>query len=213
MSLRRPWPVRSVFAGQSLLLDNPVLDAITVPELVALEGGWAFANIAIDGLGYADLLHPAFRPRLTTQARNLGEGFTDVLVMALSGQGDLANTFGSTPTAQDAYDAWVEYAELGRTAGFDLVVATTMPPLADEWLDFYGFDPVSEGEAKRQAINALVLADAEGAFDVVVDVEDVAPQPPDGGDAIFADGIHLSEAGRRLYAPHITSGIRQALAA
>lgn len=202
---RPPSAVRVCFAGQSLLNDLPALDSTrTVPYFTASGSGWGWSSIARSGHGYTTLLG-VYGDELASAAR--ADGNTDVLVMAISGQGDFADNYGLTPTVDDCYDAFTAYADAGRAAGFDLVLATTIPPSSELFYGIWGVD-----DDRRQEINALLVADADEAFDVVLDVEDVASQPPVLGDEVFPDGVHLSILGRQAYSAVIRAGIEALLA-
>lgn len=166
---RVPAPWRIVFDGQShnrwppaeLPPGTPWVDGIgPYPNrLMAMLPGVPWHNAAQGGEGWGDLAVDA-ATRLHPQARNR-DGCTDVLIMS-GGQGDIYN---AGCTGAQVYDRAVAYAEAARAAGFHVVFATTMPAFGPGG----SIDPTPDMLQARIDHNTLLMADAEGAFNTVVD--------------------------------------------
>lgn len=101
------------------------------------------------------------------------------------GVNDIA--FGGVGSA--IYANKVLMADAARAAGFTYVVSPTTPP----------FDTITGGqETQRDNLNAAMLADADNAFDLVIDLTgDSGMENPNG--AYYADGVHWSAAGALAY--------------
>jgi hypothetical protein len=83
----------------------------------------------------------------------------------------------------------VEMADTARDAGFTFIVSMTTPP----------YSGISGGEeTARDALNAAMLADAEDAFDLVVDLTGNANMENPAG-SYYADGLHWSATGSAAY--------------
>jgi lysophospholipase L1-like esterase len=120
---------------------------------------------------------------LFPQARNRA-GCIDILVMS-GGQSDILNgASGAT-----AHTRALDYANDARTAGFDAVLVTTMPPLASSVVAGAWSTPF-------QDYNAAVLAD--GSWDAVADLWQESPWGDDP--ANLTDGLHPSADAAQLFA-------------
>ena len=113
------------------------------------------------------------------------------------------NDLDSDADNQSAADTMTDMensADLARTEGIDVVVQMTNLPATT----------YSAGdETKRQALNALILADANGKFDAVVDCSK-APELTDELNATyFPDGLHISSAGAAIAADLVFAKIAQ----
>lgn len=172
--------------GQSLHL-QPV-PGFTVPERVALAvGEGRHVTVARGGTGYAqrnaDVVRRVDRhlASVTGPSRLLDAGgTTDLIVGALA-----VNLI----TVIEAY--W----EARRTAGFDWIVASTVP-------DSDGFVADPDAETERQALNDLIRASA--VPDGVADVAGIAVLGDSGASAdttYFSDGTHYTNAATLLAAP------------
>ena len=159
-----------------------------IPWHNAAEGGHGWGDLALDA---ATRLHP--------QARNLVDCL-DILIMS-GGQGDIYNDFC---TGAQVYDRAVAYAEAARAAGFDLVLATTMPAFGPGG----SIDPTPDMLQARIDHNTLLMADAEGAFDVVIDWH-THPVLADATDLTWweADRVHMKPATADLAASLVAPAI------
>ena len=168
--IRRSADLRIVFDGQShnrwppaeLPPGTPWADGIgPYPNRLMLRylPGVPFHNAAEGGHGWGDLAVDA-ATRLWPQARNR-DGCLDVLIMS-GGQGDIYN---DNCTGQQTYDRAVAYAAAAYDAGFSGVLATTMPAFGPGG----SIDPTPDMLQARVDHNTLLMADAEGAFDGVID--------------------------------------------
>jgi hypothetical protein len=149
------------------------------PHKVMTGLGVPAANICIDGQSWdaattGGLLGPQLNRATTTGLFMVG-GHNEVEMLA---------------TAADVYAEWVAYADAARAAGADWIVAGTCLPA-------FNFDGTEE--TLRVNSNALLVADADLAFDAVVDLAAVS-----GLDnflsANYLDAVHLSDAGTTLAA-------------
>lgn len=95
-------------------------------------------------------------------------------------------------------------AAAARAAGADYVIGTTTTPSTQ----------ITGGnETKRLAGNALVLADASGYFDAVVDLAGHADLDDSSDTNFYVDGTHLAPGGITLVASLIGTALDAALAA
>lgn len=109
---------------------------------------------------------------------------TTTILLLSHGTSDCA--FGNH-TGQQLYDEQAAYADLARTKGIDLVLATTL--VRSEAL-------MSAGDnTNRTDFNTLLLAAAGGAvFDAVADLAADATLADYTNDANYPDGLHFSSA-------------------
>ena len=167
-----PAPGTVVFDGQSL--NNTPEEGLTFPVQVMRGRSEDWVNTAQNGLSWTRLAASADRRVF----RHATEGH-DTLVMN-GGTSDIAEG----DTGESLYAEEVAYAGAARRAGFERVIILTLPPSA-----FF----TAPQDAEREAHNALLLEDPDGAFDAVVDVASLVPL----GHGFYLDGIHWSEAGAR----------------
>ncbi|MGQ0832564.1 MAG: hypothetical protein ACT4OV_12895 [Microthrixaceae bacterium] len=187
-----PW--RLVFDGQSL--NNLPEPPESFPSLVMAALRTPGRSVAVSTLSWTNLALTADR-RLFPQAA-LAE--RTILVMQ-GGQADLA---GEHDSGRELYDQEVAYAEAARSAGFDIIVGTTIPPAR---LLFSG-----TAHTERVIANELLLADPLGAFDAVVDLAGDPRLADPKGPAFAADGVHFSATGARVAADLIGPVVRSLMA-
>jgi hypothetical protein len=182
--LRAPAPVRVVFDGQSFLNWPAAPD--NVPSVLMHGNGVPWHNVAVDGQGWG-VLATTQAARLFPQARP--SPLLDVLVM-VGGWSDIVYD-GETGEATHAFA--VAYADAARAAGFDQVICATIPASGPNILGL-GI-PTSTDYERIDAYNALVMADADGDFDAVVDLA-VAPLDDATNATYFlGDKLHFRAAG------------------
>jgi hypothetical protein len=177
-----------VFDGQSL-------NRIPVPDYPALAmagiRGARAENIAVNGESWTVLAKD-----VQTRRDPLADGYA-VLVM-VGGTSDVT----SGDDGPTMYGDMASYAESARDAGFDYIIAATIQPST-------GATPAED--AARAEANRLLLADAEDAFDEVVDLAGTPGLDDPRGPAYY-DGIgHPSPRGAQLMADAIRPAIKQAL--
>ena len=175
-------PVGTVFDGQSLSIlgrfPSKVMTAMDAATGLSL---WS-RNVAVGSAAWHDLA-------LTAVDRLFPYGSV-ALSTALVMNGGQSDLWDGESGAQ-VYAEEVAYAAAARAAGFDVVVAITICP-----------GQYSEAEeAARLEHNDLLLADASGGFDAVVDVA-ALPELADPTDLTYYDalGIHWTEAGAQIAA-------------
>lgn len=172
--------------GQSLMLQpNP---GVTVPERVASSvGAGRHVTVARGGTSYSQRNADVVR-RVDSQLSSVtgsaflldAGGTTDLLVGAQAA--NLILTMEAYWTAR-------------RSAGFDWIVASTVP-------DSVGFVGDADAETQRQALNALILASS--VPDAVADIADLSQLGPSGASAdttYFSDGTHYTNAATLLAGP------------
>lgn len=108
----------------------------------------------------------------------------------------------ASATPAEAYAHYVTLADGLRARGASKVIAVTCLPRPQI------------SEVNRDAVNALIVADAEGAFDAVCQIHTNATiglagtnVPPN----YYADGIHLTSAGADVFAPVLRATIESVL--
>lgn len=159
-----------VFDGQSL---NNIPSGGDMPAAVMNGRGVAWANVSISGQAWSTLAGSASK-RCHPLATSHG---TSVLILN-GGQSDILNT-GDDDTAATALADMESYADNARTAGFDTIIACTLPPSTS-------FD--ADDETQRLALNAAIRT--SDSWDEVVDLaanEDL----DDASDlTYYSDGLH-----------------------
>ena len=186
-------PYSFVFDGQSqnffpigpdtypkqLMADLGTIDGYVPPSSMVAEGGASWSMLlagTTPGVAPATIrTHPRAHQALIT-----------FLVMCGGTQDVLEND-----TAATIYADMVAYANAARVAGFEPIVATTVPPSTT----FSG-----PQETQRAAANVLILADASNAFDGVADVTVAPLNNPADTTYWNVDGIHWNETGCGLVA-------------
>jgi hypothetical protein len=94
-----------------------------------------------------------------------------------AGINDVKAGGGATYTAEDIYNGQGTWGLARKAAGFYTVCLT---------VTICSTSP--ENETKRQDLNALRIANADGAFDLVIDLEGLPGDPNDG---LYFDNDHL----------------------
>ena len=177
-----------VFDGQSL-------NRVPVPDYPALAmAGFrdaAAENIAVNGESWTVLAKD-----VETRRDPHADGYA-VLVM-VGGTSDVT----SGDDGPTVYRDMASYAESAREAGFEYVIAATIQPSTGL---------TSAEDAARAEANRLLLADADDAFDEVVDLAET-PGLVDPAGPGYYDGIgHPSKRGAELMAEAIRPAIEQAI--
>jgi lysophospholipase L1-like esterase len=167
-----------------------------IPDVVGMELDHPVSNVARGGTSWSTLL--------TTIDTRLAPALPDdpsstTVLLMIGGSTDVAEGDSAATVYEDA----VAYATAARAlaAGNLYIVVATIPPIEPNLLNQYHFTEAEE--AVRVAANALILADASGAFDAAVDIA-VAPydDPPDPT-YVQVDQTHLTLAGARGIAEDI----------
>lgn len=188
--LRAPAPARVVWDGQSLNL-YPAAPLNVPTRTMAQFPDVPWANIAIDGQGFGQLAGSA-AARRDPQARTTG---VDALVLN-GGQGDVleipGNVWGSQ-TGAVAYARMSAYATSARAAGFDVIVACTLPAFGPDIWPLTGV-PTPAGFQARTDLNDLIEADPNGAFDAVALCHLAPLDDATNGDVFAFDRLHLDDA-------------------
>lgn len=181
-------PQRVVFDGQSY--NNWPVPPNNYPSVLMRGRKIPWHNASVDGWSWAFLATNAttrLHPQLTV---------SDYTVLILQGgQGDITNTPGSGSTA---YTRISTYADNARAAGADYIIATTMPPAS------FLFPPGGQQETERLSHNTLLLADANGAFDTIVDIADLA-------EPTYNDTVHPNILGAQIIAQRLAGPLDVAL--
>ena len=185
--------VARVIPNRAAHPETPGLDLDVLKAILAFTDGCIYRsrgkglslwsrNVAVGSAAWHDLALTAV-DRLFPYG---GVALSTALVMN-GGQSDLWDG----ESGAQVYAEEVAYAAAARAAGFDVVVAITICP-----------GQYSEAEeAARLEHNDLLLADASGGFDAVVDVA-ALPELADPTDLTYYDalGIHWTEAGAQIAA-------------
>ncbi len=129
------------------------------------------------GFGWVALLP------LVADLNRTAKAATKSMLLMVGGTGDYQNG----RTAAECYADQVSYAAAWRAAGGTHVIGSTTTPSTT-------ITSASGNEAKRQAGNALVLADSLAAYTLVVDLAgDPLLSDPSGSG--YDDGTHCSSTG------------------
>lgn len=183
---------RVVFDGQSL---NIVPTTSSYPaQTMANAPGVPWKNVAIGGAAIVQLTRTVADrvdrwPALSAYTIYvLCEGTTEI---------------GLAETGADFYTAIGAYADHARSVGYDYVIATTISP-----------STIFSGgvETERQNANTLLLADASGKFDDVVDVTTGVMADPNDT-TYYVDGTHFTAAGAGVVAGIVYAALSPVLAA
>ena len=166
-----------VFGGQSLNL----LPALTYPHSLADSfPGMPWANRAIGGTSWTDL-GAVFDSNVAPYAN---AARTTVYI----GQGGQRDLYTENDTGEVVHADMVADAVRAHTAGFDIVIAQTIPPA----LSYNGTQ-----DARRITANNLIIASEGTDFDIVVDVASVTGlDDPSSGN--YDGGFHWTDAGVAL---------------
>ncbi|MDZ7786513.1 MAG: hypothetical protein U5L95_05360 [Candidatus Saccharibacteria bacterium] len=176
-----------VFEGQSLNLRSSMLFGVDPwPYRLMAGRGLPWATVALDNASWTDLLTgtdaAAGQPSSTRlhPIAQVSSAAKKILVLC-GGQTDLN---GEGDSGTQVFADLVANAQAARTAGFTHVIATTIP----------GSSTYDSGEEiARNDHNTLLLADAGGDFDGVVDL--TVTSLDTHNDTDFWDVIHLSAIG------------------
>lgn len=201
--LRGPAPARVVWDGQSHnWLPAPPDNVPTV--CMARFPGVPWANIGIDGHGWAALQNRYPISRLTDQARTTG---VDIWVGS-GGQSDILNPageWGGQHTGEQAYELGGDYVAIARAAGFDVAIGIVPPMIGPNVL---GVDKPTEFEAQALAdLRDLIRTDPDGIYDAVVDCSVTPLDDATNGTWFDVDRTHLTPAGAQAMADLIAPAL------
>lgn len=172
-------PLSISFDGQSLNLFPAASPYPT--QLMALLSPMTWAVPAVNSTSYADRTPDA--PKVVDP---FALNATRAVLIDVGCQKELA-TLGLT--AAQALSAMTTYLDARRTAGFDVIIASTVPGST-----FYD----AAMDAQRLALNNLIRSSTH--FDGVVDLA-ADPRLQNGADTtFFADGVHYSVLGASVAA-------------
>lgn len=182
--IRGPRPCRIVFDGQSRLAIPPwnglppwngQLLGYSWGRLVTAGLGLPAVSRAVSGQGWTEL-STTFATRV---APYITPAEPTIFVMC-GGASDILND-GDEP--EQAYADAGAYAQMARNVGAAYVLATTIMPGTL-------FQASGDAEERRQATNALMLADADDHFDAVVNLD--VPGLTDTNDFdVYYNGVHV----------------------
>ena len=159
-----------------------------IPNVVSTDLGYPLSSVGVGGSSWSTLLttvHTRLGPVLSDDASS-----TAVLLM-IGGSQDIVEG----DTAATVYADAVAYAAAARSlaTGPLYIVAATIPPVGPNVLSNNHFTEAEE--AVRVAANALMLADASGAFDAAVDIGIAPYDDPTDPTYFQVDQTHLTELG------------------
>ena len=186
---------RVIFDGQSLPL-VPATATLAFPARVMSGRGVPWTVTAVGASSWT-----AFSCSAAATRTHIYGPMADRSILVMAG-GTTDLTDGDTG-AQAFADA-ISYADAARTAGFDRVIALTIPPSTA----LLNTEPL---ETARTDHNTLMVADAGSDFDAIVDLSD-DPDFEDATSTYFSvDETHFSikgaRAAARLLAPHIETAL------
>lgn len=151
------------------------------PELLMRGRKVPWQNLCIDAAPWATL-YPDAPADVFPQAGLPSVG--SVLIMQ-GGETDVA--LGSS--AATVYGLMSDYAVDAKAAGFTDVVAMTMPP----------FPSFTGGQdTVRESLNSLIVADADGSFDYVVDIAANVDLDSTGPNTWWDENGHPTDVGAAL---------------
>lgn len=196
--------LRIIFDGQSHnnvptlggILGQPYPWHLTRTKHGGLYAPWG--SVAISGSSWTTLL-TTITSRLYPA---LGRATTTVLIMS-GGTSDV----NEGDTASQVYADHVTYADLARANGATKIIACTL----------IGSTTFTAGEnTVRQDFNALLLADADGAFDGVADPDAAFVTEYGAGywsnTTVLWDGTHMDGASAAVYAGSVAQALDTILA-
>lgn len=177
--LRRAAVEHLVFDGQSFCH----VPLPTLPQIVtALLKPHSWAVVGISSTTYATRTATA----ASRTDRHVVNGSRQVLV-DIGGQSDLLGGL----TAAQILSAAESYADGRRTAGFDLIVGCTVPPI-QQTTGVWGTYTAAM-ETQRVAYNPLLKASSH--FDAVADIAAIVQLADPSDTTYFSDGLHPTLAG------------------
>jgi hypothetical protein len=195
--------VRVAVDGQSLCRPVGATPGAEWPIRVMSGRGIPLANVAVSGAGWTNLTNGtgfAIGQPASTRLLPIPQWSEASGLVLFGGQADLQ----SGASAATVMSWIVAYGDAARTAGFDYVIACTVPPA-------YIF--TSGLETARQAFNGLLLADAGSDFDAKVDIASV-PQLDDSTDTTYySDGLHFTNEGHAIAGDTIEPAVDDMIAA
>lgn len=183
---------RIVFDGQSLNT-IPAAAGQAYPHQTMRGRSEAYTVVAISGTSWTVLATTA-----ATRLHPLGPLATTSVLVMNGGTSDLTEDDSGATIMADA----VSYADAARTAGFDYVIVTTIPPAVHL---------TGARETARDDFNTLVVADAGGDFDAVVDFRGTVLNDYSDADYYIFDQIHWGVGGAKVAADLVAAAIDSVL--
>lgn len=204
-AVRAPAETRAVFDGQSLCVWPPVEFSADgrgpFPNRMMHGRAIPWVTVALGDHAWGDpgstdpmALFSTIETRLFPQIRQ--DGYDYLMLM-----GGSADIYRDHKTGAEVFARVVAYAEAARDAGFDQIWAATIPP--------YG-GALNPSPADLTAIadhNALMVANADGHFDIVMDVHQPPLDDPTDRTYYEADEVHWVAAGAQAAAEIIAAGL------
>lgn len=187
--------VKVLFDGQSLNWSPSVSD--NYPKRLMQSRGIHSSNVAVSGFAWIQL-----RNLISNRVEPYLQRAPVIIVIGLGGTTDYA----LNRTGAQVYGYEVDWANNIRSATSNTVyvIQTTTTPSTS----FTG-----PQDTERIAGNALVIADASGAFDYSVDLAgDARLSNPSNTTYYNPDGTHLTAAGAQVVADLITPSFEAILA-
>lgn len=204
--------VRIVYDGQSLNLQPPPGDGVSMPEVASAGLGYPFANVAFGGASWTALAAGTGGVEAAATRLNPVLALSAGVVLVLTGgTSDLIFEDDDGATVMADIVAYSDAARsVATTAGTSIhVIASTIPET---------FNMTGDEQTARQAFNTLLLADAGGDFDAVIDLteSEAGPLADSTDSTYYADGVHWNATGAAyaagLIRPAIVTGIAALLA-
>lgn len=178
--IRGPRPCRIVFDGQS---------RVAIPPWNGLLLGYSWGRLVTAGLGLPAVLRAVsgqgWTELSTTFATRVAPYITpaEPTIFVMCGGGSDILEDGDEP--EQVYADAGAYAQMARDVGAAYVLATTIMPGK-----LFQEHESGDAEERRQAANALMLADADGHFDAVVNLDVPGLTDTDDFD-VYYDGNHV----------------------
>lgn len=172
-----------VFDGQSLNTNPYGLPPSAWPYKTLNSTTTPYAEVWVSGLGWSSLAQ--------TRATRVDPKGNSGTLTGLSMMGDTTSIALGIPGAT-AYATQRTYAAAARAAGYDKVVNFTLPPSTTF---------TAPQETQRQALNALIIGNAEGTWDAIVNLTTDSRIESDPADPLYyIDGTHLQPATHTIIA-------------
>lgn len=175
--------IRCVFAGQSL--NNQPLGNAYPDQLMARYPGIQWVSIGLAGVAWLQLVDADKAPGRLDRWASLA----DVVILFQCGG---TTDYNFAQTGAQVYSYEQAHAATARAKGYDWVIGSTTNPTTTH---------DATESTQRQAGNALVLADAAGAFTEKVDFAQGDPRLTDPANTTYyVDGTHPTAAGATIMA-------------
>lgn len=184
-----------VVSSQSLLIEPAVGPA---PYLVAatLNAEGYLVGLQAYGKSGEEIDERGAEPGMVQYAT---DAWKRSIALVSGGYTDLLD---EAATAATAYDRISDRAERLKTTGYvDYVFGMTIP-------DATSWEGNATANTRRTDYNTLLVADADGFFDGVVDLRNVDGFETGGTGDYYADGVHFSAAGAEVVAERFLELVR-----